>query len=190
MLNVVRKFKYIMSTNSLKSRIDDITKELKTELGVSNIMAVPKITKVVISSGTGKAKDKKRNELIADRLTKITGQKPALRGAKQSIAGFKLREGDIIGLAVTLRGDRMYLFLDKLINVAIPRTRDFKGLNTKSVDDMGNLTIGIKEHTIFPETTDEDIRDVFGFSVTVVSTASNKEDGLKLFSKIGFPFKK
>ncbi len=173
--------------------LDKINKEkenLKKTLGISNDMALPKIVKVVISSGTGKHPDKKRNEMVAGRLAKITGQKASPRQAKQSIATFKLREGDVIGQAITLRGARAYSFLDRFINVAVPRTRDFKGYEEKSIDEMGNLTVGVREHTIFPETTDEELKDVFGFSVTIVTTAKNKQDALVFFKAIGFPFKK
>lgn len=175
---------------TLKEKIEKAIPTLKTELGVKNVMAIPRIQKVVVNSGTGRAKDKKRNELVADRLAKITGQKPAPRGAKQSIASFKLRQGDIIGFSVSLRGQKMYDFLDMLLNVSIPRIRDFKGYDTKSVDDMGNLTIGIKEHVIFPQTADEEIRDVFGFSITIQTTAKNKKEAVAFFKAIGFPFKK
>ena len=113
-----------------------------------------------------------------------------MRGAKKSIASFKIRLGDPIGIVATLRGKRMYAFLEKLINVALPRTKDFRGISRKAVDNVGNLTIGIKEHTIFPETADEDIKDVFGLSITLVSTAKNKEEGLAFYELIGIPFKK
>lgn len=175
---------------SVKDKIKNSAKQLKDTLGVKNVMALPRLVKVVITSGTGSSKDKKRNELVADRLKKITGQKPSARGAKKSIATFKLREGDVVGFAVTLRGKRMYDFLDKLINVAFPRTRDFRGIDVKNIDNMGNLTIGIKEHTIFPETTDEDLKDVFGLGITIVSTASNKKDAEPFFRAVGIPFKK
>ena len=157
-----------------------------------NAMAAPKIKKIVVNTGTGTLmkKDNKKNDAIADRLAKITGQKGALRGAKQSISSFKVRQGDPIGIVVTMRGDRMYAFLEKLINVALPRTKDFRGINRGAVDNIGNLTIGIKEHTIFPETADEDIRDVFGMSITLVSTAKNKKDGTAFFELLGIPFKK
>lgn len=171
-------------------KIKDSHKILREELGIKNVMAMPRITKVIINSGTGKAKDKKRNELVADRLAKITGQKPSPRGAKQSIATFKLRQGEIIGMTITLRGKRMYGFLDKLINVAFPRTRDFKGFDNKSVDEMGNLTIGLRENIIFPETADEEIKDVFGLAVTIVTTAKDRKSALAFFRAIGFPFKK
>lgn len=164
--------------------------ELKKELGVKNKMAVPHLTKVVVNSGTGKAKDKKRNELVADRLARITGQKASPRGAKQSIASFKVRQGDIVGFSTTLRGQRMYDFLDILINVSIPRIRDFKGYDEKIVDEIGNLTLGIKEHVVFPQTADEELKDVFGFAITIVTTAKNKKDAVAFFKAIGFPFKK
>jgi len=166
--------------------------KMKSDFHYKNVMAAPKIKKVVINVGTGTAikKDKNKNDAIALRLTKIAGQKPANRGAKKSIASFKIRQGDPIGIVVTLRGKRMYAFLEKLINVALPRTKDFRGISRKVVDNIGNLTIGIKEHTIFPETADEDIRDVFGLSITVVSSAKTKKEGLAFFELLGVPFKK
>lgn len=163
-------------------------KALMEQIGVSNEMASPKLVKVVLSSGTGKIQDKKKKELIVDRLTRIAGQKAITRPAKKSIATFKLREGDPIGVMVTLRGRKMRSFLDKFINIAIPRMRDFNGISQKGVDEMGNLTIGVREHTIFPETSDEDLKDVFGFAVTVVSTAKNREDALHFFKQMGVPF--
>jgi len=165
---------------------------LSSEFHYKNSMAAPKMVKVILNVGTGTAvkKDKNKNDAIAERLAKITGQKSALRGAKQSIASFKVRQGDPIGVIVTLRGKRMYAFLEKLINVALPRTKDFRGINPGAVDNVGNLTIGVKEHTIFPETADEDIRDIFGLSITLVSTAKNKEEGKTFFELIGVPFKK
>lgn len=165
---------------------------LKDKFGYKNAMSAPRLLKVVVSSGTGGAmkRDNKRNDLVADRLAKITGQKPALRGAKQSIASFKIRQGDAVGLAVTLRGPRMYAFLEKFFNIAIPRTKDFRGFNASAVDSIGNLTLGIKEHTIFPETADEDIKDVFGLSVTLVSSAKTKAEGQAFFELLGVPFKK
>jgi len=175
---------------SVKEKQKKSFKELKEKFGYANPMAAPKITKVIISSGTGSSKDKGRSELITDHITKIVGQKPALRSAKKSIASFKLRQGDKIGIVTTLRGDKMYGFLDKLINVAIPRMRDFRGLNRKGIDEMGNYTIGIKEHTIFPETSDEDLRNVFGISVTIVTTANSRKEAEMFLELIGIPFKK
>jgi large subunit ribosomal protein L5 len=166
--------------------------KMKDAFHYKNAMAAPKIKKVVVNTGTGTAikKDKNKNDAIMDRLSKITGQKGALRGAKQSISSFKVRQGDPIGAVVTMRGSRMYAFLEKLINVALPRTKDFRGINRSAVDNIGNLTIGIKEHTIFPETADEDIRDVFGLSITIVSSAKNKKEGTAFFELLGVPFKK
>lgn len=175
---------------SVKEKQKTVFKELKEKFKYSNVLSAPSITKVVVNTGTGSSKDKKKNELVLDRLSKITGQKPSLRSAKKSIATFKLREGDKIGVSVTLRGEKMFGFLDKLINVALPRTRDFRGLLRKGVDEMGNYTIGIKEHTIFPETADEDLRDVFGMSVTIVTTAKTKAEVEALLEIIGIPFKK
>lgn len=180
----------IFMTASTKERINKASAELKKTLGVSNVMQLPRLQKVVVSIGTGSKTDKKKKELIENRLTKITGQKPSPRGAKKSVAGFKSREGDIIGYAVTLRGERMYGFLDKLLNVAFPRTRDFRGIESKAIDDMGNITISIKENTIFPETAEEDLRDVFGMAITLVTTAKDKKSALEFFNVVGLPFKK
>jgi len=163
---------------------------LKETFGYSNTMQSPKLKKVVLSVGTGSLVDKNKVEVIQDRLARITGQKTAPRAAKKSIAGFKMREGDVVGYQITLRGARMDSFLNKLIHVAYPRTKDFRGLDTKVIDQMGNMTLGIKEHTVFPETSDEDMRDVFGFAVTVVTTAKNREEAEAFFRHLGFPFKK
>jgi large subunit ribosomal protein L5 len=149
---------------------------LAETFGYTSPMQSPRVSKIVVSSGVGKKRDKKQLELIEDRLMKITGQKPSARPARLSIASFKVREGDTVGLQTTLRGARMYDFLDKLIHIALPRTRDFHGITANAIDNMGNLTIGIKEHTIFPETSDEDLKDVFGFAVTIVTTAKNKKE--------------
>lgn len=173
-------------------KMKNSTGALSSEFHYKNAMAAPRLKKIVVNTGTGTPikKDKNKNEAIAERLARITGQKGAFRGAKQSISSFKIRQGDPIGIVVTLRGGRMYAFLEKLINVALPRTKDFRGINRNAVDNIGNLTIGIKEHTIFPETADEDIRDVFGLSVTLVSSAKNKKEGTAFFEILGIPFKK
>lgn len=163
---------------------------LKGEFGYKNAMQAPKIEKVVISCGIGGVKDKKKIELIADRLSKITGQRPVRKGAKISIAAFKVREGDPVGMQVTLRGSRMYDFLDRLINIAIPRTKDFRGISSNGIDEMGNYTLGIKENTIFPESSDEDLKDVFGLAVTVVTNVKNKAETKAFLTHLGFPFKK
>lgn len=177
---------------TVKEKEAEVFEKMKSQFNYKNAMAAPRLKKIVINIGTGTAikKDKNKNDMIADRLAKITGQKPTLRGAKQSVASFKIRQGDPIGVMVTLRGSRMYAFLEKFINVALPRTKDFRGISRSVVDNIGNLTIGIKEHTIFPETADEDIKDVFGLSVTIVSSAKSKKDGIMFFELLGIPFKK
>lgn len=177
-------------TESTKKIIEKSADHLKKTLGIDNVMALPRLQKIVISIGTGSKTDKKKKELIEKRLTQISGQKPSPRSAKKSIAGFKSREGDVIGYAVTLRGARMYGFLDKLLNVAFPRTRDFRGLDPKAIDDMGNITVSIKENTIFPESADEDLRDVFGMAITFVTTAKDKKSAHEFFKVMGLPFKK
>ncbi len=165
---------------------------MKPSFGYKNLMSAPRLVKVVVATGTGSAvkRDKNRNDFVVGRLAKITGQKPSLRSAKKSIASFKIRTGDPVGVMVTLRGARMYSFLDKLINVAIPRTKDFRGIETRIVDDIGNLTMSLKEHTIFPEAGDEELKDVFGMAVTIVTTAKTKKEALEFFKLIGIPFKK
>jgi large subunit ribosomal protein L5 len=135
-------------------------------------------------------RDKNKNDLVMDRLAKITGQKPSIRQAKKAVASFKTRIGDKIGVAVTLRGPSMYGFLDKLFDVSLPRTKDFRGINRTSVDAIGNITFGVKEHTIFPEIHDEEIKDVFGMAITLVTTAKTKEEAIKFLSLVGVPFKK
>jgi large subunit ribosomal protein L5 len=163
---------------------------LKDEAKYDNRMQAPRIEKVVVGTGVGRVGDKAQSELIADRLAKITGQKPVARGAKQSIASFKLRQGDIVGYQVTLRGPRMYHFLDKLIHVALPRTRDFRGIKVSAIDEMGNCTVGIREHTIFPEASDEELRNVFGLGITIVTTARTKQEAERLLRHIGLPLEK
>jgi large subunit ribosomal protein L5 len=181
---------------STKLSVQEIEKlafeKLSKEFGYTNKMAAPRLTKVSVSVSTGSAmkRDKKFNDLVMDRLTKITGQKPTVRKAKMSVASFKTREGDPIGVAVTLRGARMFGFLDKVFNVSLPRTKDFRGLNRTSVDDIGNMTFGIKEHTIFPEIKDEELKDVFGMAITLVTTSKTKEEATAFFDLIGVPFKK
>jgi len=173
-----------------QTRIKNAYESLKGEFGYKNVMQSPKVEKVVISVGTGKVQDKAKIALIQDRLALITGQKPSRRPAKQSIASFKLREGDIIGYQVTLRGQRMLHFLDKLINIALPQTRDFRGLKVTAIDEMGNYTIGIKEHTIFPECGEEELKDVFSLAITLVTTANDKKEAEALLRHIGMPLKK
>ena len=173
-----------------KQKLTGAFAALKESLGINNPMQAPRIEKVIVSTGTGKIDDKHKIELIQDRLAQITGQKASPRPAKKSIASFKLREGDIIGYQVTLRGDQMHTFLDKLINIALPQTRDFRGLKATAIDEMGNYTLGIKEHTIFPETADEELKDVFGLAVTIVTTAKSKEQAEALLRHVGLPLQK
>ncbi len=173
-----------------KEKQKNIFSTLKEKFSYSNMFQSPRIEKVVVSTGVGSIKDKKKIEVIVDRLARITGQKASARSAKKSIASFKLREGDVIGYQVTLRGNRMYDFLDKLIHIALPRTRDFRGIKLSALDEMGNITIGVKEHTIFPEASDEELKDVFGLAITITTTAQTKEEARALLENIGFPFRK
>jgi len=177
---------------TVKQKENKSYKEMKAKYGYKNQMAAPHLVKIVVAVGTGSGikRDKDRNKFVMERLAKITGQKPATRGAKKSIATFKVRMGDQIGVMVTLRGARMYGFLEKLINVAIPRTKDFRGLERKIVDNIGNMTMSVREHTIFPETSDEDLKDVFGFAISIVTTAKTKPEATDFFELIGIPFKK
>lgn len=176
---------------SVKESTKKVFTQLKKAGSVKNIMDSPKLEKIVISVGVGRSKDdKKKLAVVEDRLQKITGQKASAAPAKKSIATFKVREGEVTGYKVTLRGERMYNFIDKYINIAVPRTRDFRGLKLSSIDEMGNLTIGIKEHIIFPETGDEEINDIFGLSITLTTTAKNRVDAEIFFKEIGIPFKK
>jgi large subunit ribosomal protein L5 len=176
---------------SVKNKQKNTFDALKGTFGYTNIMQAPKLVKVIVNTGVGKTKgDKKKMELIVNRMAKITGQKPAERLAKKSIASFKVREGQLSGYQVTLRGTKMTDFVDRLINIALPRTRDFRGIKKEAVDAVGNYSLGIKEHTIFPETSDEDIRDVFGLSITVVTTAKSPKECSAFLEHLGFPFKK
>lgn len=180
-----------MKIPTIKEKLQAMYPKLKEKYGYTNVMQAPRIEKVVVSVGTGKMTraDKKKNDFVADRLAKITGQKPSARPAKKSVASFKIRSGEPIGQVVTLRGARMEGFLDKLVNVALPRTKDFRGFSPRAIDEMGNLTIGVKEHTIFPETADEDLRDVFGMAITIVLSTRNKEESRDVLASLGFPFR-
>ncbi len=173
-----------------KTRLASTYEALKSDFGYTNVMQAPKLEKMVISVGTGRVQDKARIALIQNRLALITGQKASARPAKQSIASFKLREGDIVGYQITLRGARMIHFMDKLTHLALPQTRDFRGLKVSSIDEMGNYTIGIKEHTIFPECGDEEIKDVFSLAVTIVTTAKSKKEAEAFLRHVGLPLQK
>ena len=175
----------------LKERYQtEIRKMLQDSLGKSNIMEVPKVSKIVVNMGVGEAVTRSAAlEGAIDDLAVITGQRPMVTRAKKSIAGFKLREGNPIGAKVTLRGDRMYEFLDRLINLAIPRVRDFRGLSLKSFDGNGNYTFGVTEQLIFPEIEYDKIDSTRGMDITIVTTANNDEEGRALLDSFSFPFR-
>ena len=166
--------------------------ELKDELGLANVHQVPRLEKVVVASGIGKHKDDKRyHEIVVNTLRKITGQQPVDRMARKSIATFKIRAGmNRVGVSVTLRGARMYEFVDRLVNVALPRVRDFHGVGAKAFDAAGNYSLGIVEQSIFPELNFEDTQVAHGLQVTFVIKAENKEHARALLTKLGVPFEK
>ncbi|MEX2406989.1 MAG: 50S ribosomal protein L5, partial [Actinomycetota bacterium] len=174
----------------LKDRFrDDALPRLQSELGLSNVMQVPRLEKVVLNMGVGDAlKDGRMLEAAVEDLTIITGQKPVITKARKSIAGFKLREGMSIGAKVTLRGDRMWEFIDRLVSIAIPRIRDFRGLNPGSFDGRGNFTLGLTEQLIFPEIDYDKVAKVRGMDITIATTAKNDEQGRALLVALGFPF--
>ena len=170
--------------------------KLKEKFGYKNNLAVPKITKVVVNTGFGRQvaaktgqEQKKFIESVLEDLTLISGQRAIPTKAKKSIASFKVREGMAVGAKITLRGKRMRDFLERLIHIVLPRTRDFQGISLKSVDKEGNLTLAVREHIAFPEILPEKVRDIFGLEITVVTTAKNKEEGLELLKLLGFPIR-
>lgn len=168
----------------------EVQARLMDELGLTNIMQVPRPTKVVVNMGVGDAaKDAKLMDGAMKDLTSITGQKPALRRARKSIATFKIREGMPVGASVTMRGDRMWDFLDRLTSIVLPRIRDFRGLNPRSFDGRGNYNFGLTEQLVFPEIDYDDIDQTRGMDITIVTTANTDEQGRVLLSALGFPFK-
>jgi large subunit ribosomal protein L5 len=168
----------------------EIVPRLKEKFGYRNVMRVPKLSKVVVNMGLGDAiENAKVIETAAEEIAIITGQKPVVTKARKSIANFKLREGVPIGVMVTLRRDRMYVFLDKLIAIALPRVRDFKGVSPKGFDGRGNYTIGIKEQIMFPEVNYDKIDKIRGMNITIVTTARTDEEGLELLRLMGMPFR-
>ena len=177
-------------TPRLKTRYrEDAVARLQKELGLPNPMQVPRLDKVVINMGVGDAlKDGRMLEAAVEDLTIITGQKPVITKARKSIAGFKLREGSAIGVKVTLRGDRMWEFVDRLVSIAIPRIRDFRGLNPGAFDGRGDYTLGLTEQLIFPEIDYDKVATVRGMDITVVTTARSDEEGRALLVALGFPF--
>lgn len=178
-------------TPRLKTRYrEEIRKTLNDEFNYDNVMQIPGVTKVVVNMGVGEAaRDSKVINGALEDLTAITGQKPQLRRAKKSIANFKLREGMPIGARVTLRGDRMWEFLDRLLTIALPRIRDFRGLSDQQFDGHGNYTFGLSEQTVFHEIDQDKIDRVRGMDITVVTTAKNDDEGRALLKALGFPFK-
>jgi large subunit ribosomal protein L5 len=166
-----------------------IKAQLSKELAIDNVMSLPRVTKVVINMSVGEAvSDSKKLQFAVEELTAIAGQKPVITKAKKSIAGFKLREGMSIGCKVTLRSDRMYEFLDRLINIAMPRIRDFRGLSSRSFDGKGNYSLGIKEQIVFPEINYDKVDKVRGFDITICTTAKNDNEALALLKAMNFPF--
>jgi len=170
---------------------EEITKKLKEQFEYENVMAIPKVDKITINAGVGEAvSDRKALDVVADSLATITGQRPVLTKARKSISNFKLREGMPIGAKVTLRGKRMYEFLDRFINLALPRTRDFQGVPDKSFDGRGNYNLGVQEHIIFPEINSDNVDRIHGFQITVVTTAETDEEAYALLKELGMPFRK
>jgi len=170
---------------------ENIRGVMKEKFGYTSEMQVPKIEKVVLNMGLGEGVgDKKKVQAAINDLELIAGQKPIATKAKKSIAGFKLRDGMVIGAKVTLRRDKMYEFLDRLLNIALPRTRDFRGLNEKSFDGNGNYALGLKEHLIFPEINYDTVDSVLGMDVVVQTSATNDEEAKALLAEFGFPFRK
>ena len=181
-----------MSSPRLKQRYrDEIAPELKDELDLENVMQVPTLTKIVVNVGMGEASQNRGViEDVVNELSLITGQRPKVNRARKSIAGFKLREGQAVGASVTLRGDRMWEFYDRLVAIAIPRVRDFRGLNPKSFDGRGNYTFGFTEQLVFPEIDYDKVSNVRGMDITIVTSATDDAGGRLLLEKLGFPFRR
>lgn len=169
----------------------EVIPAMQEQFGITNVMAVPKINKVTINIGLGQnLKDSRYLEIVEDTLRRITGQNPVKTKARKSIAGFKIREGAIVGMKVTIRGKRMWNFVDKLVNVVFPRVSDFRGIDPKVIDRGGNFSYGFKEHIAFPEINPDEIEHLHGLEVVISTTANNQKEGLALFTGLGFPFKK
>jgi large subunit ribosomal protein L5 len=179
-----------MKHTTVKDKAKKAFEHLHKDFKYVNKLQAPRIEKIIVSTTIGSVKDTKKKELMLDRMTKITGQKPVTTTAKQSIATFKLRAGDASGYKVTLRGEKMWSFLEKIVHIALPRTKDFRGVAATGVDPMGNFSFGIKEHTVFPETSDENIQDVFSLGVTLVTTSKDPKETKAFLDTLGFLFKK
>lgn len=177
-------------TRLLEKYNSEVVPALKEELGKSNVHAVPKLEKIVVSMGVGEAvQDRKRLDAAVGHLTTLSGQKAQVCRAKKSVSGFRLREGMPIGCRVTLRGKRMYEFLDRLITLAFPRVRDFRGINPKSFDGRGNYNCGLQEQLVFPEVDPETVNQPQGMNITMVTSARTNDEGLALLKALGMPFK-
>jgi len=178
--------------HNLKERYQkEIVPALQKSLGADNVMEVPRLEKVVLNIGVGQAQgEAKVLDAAVEDLTTISGQKPVVTKARKSIANFKLREGVVIGVKVTLRGDRMWAFFDRLVNLALPRVRDFRGVSPNSFDGRGNYTLGFNEQLVFPEIQYDSIEQVRGLEVTIVTTARNDEEGRALLQMLGMPFRR
>lgn len=167
----------------------EIASKLSKELGVENFLALPRLKKVTVNVGVGKmAKEANFIETVENNLIRITGQKPVRTLARQSISGFKVREGQEVGLKVTLRGERMYAFIDKLVHVTLARVRDFRGLNPSVVDKSGQLSLGLREYIVFPEINPDEVNQLHGLEVSITTTAKTRDQGLALFKALGFLF--
>jgi large subunit ribosomal protein L5 len=179
-------------TPRLKAKYSaEITKELQKQFGFKSVMRIPKLQKIVLSQGLGDAiSDKKLIESAIKDMSNISGQAAIAMNSKKDISNFKLRKGMPVGVKVTLRGDKMYEFLDRLINIALPRTRDFRGVNPKGFDGYGNFNMGVKEHIIFPEIDIDKVNKIFGMDITFVTSTDNDEEAKALLSGFGFPFVK
>lgn len=168
---------------------EEIRPKLKDKFDYNNVMEVPKLEKIVVNVGIGEAKeDPKLLDTVVEEIAEVTGQKPTVTRAKKSVANFKIREGMPIGVKVTLRGEKMNEFLYKLVNITLPRVRDFRGLSPKSFDGRGNYSLGIEEHTVFPEINIDDVENVHGVEVTIVTSAETDEEAYELLKLIGMPF--
>ncbi len=168
----------------------ELSGEIQKELNLSNINQIPALEKIIINIGDGKAAtDGRALESMVDELTAISGQKPVVKRAKKSIAGFKIREGMPIGTSVTIRGDRMWEFYDRFVQVVVPRIRDFRGFSTKSFDGKGNYSLGLNEQLVFPEVEYDKVRDIRGMNITICTTANDNNEGYVLLNSLGFPFR-
>lgn len=168
----------------------ELSGEIQKELNLSNINQIPTLDKIIINIGDGKAAtDGRALESMVDELTAISGQKPVVKRAKKSIAGFKIREGMPIGTSVTIRGDRMWEFYDRFVQVVVPRIRDFRGFSTKSFDGKGNYSLGLNEQLVFPEVEYDKVRDIRGMNITICTTANDNNEGYVLLNSLGFPFR-